>query len=495
VLRAKTKEDNIERDDKIAREEDDNLAREKQSLAREQENLAREKMPARENLAREKMPARENLAREKMPARENKTIQNISTNATPVRAAASSQVLTSAYTLSARHDRSLGIITKSDSSLVAAKPEEHKAEGFKFNNEKKTHALTTWKNLLIETRDYMPFRVRSIRAYEASIKALIRAMRNYKEAKPAGNQCLQWTHDKHAPLQQEYWIPQTYCEPEVYFKNLEKDVQFAYYNRPCSVYEYYELVCNDTPGYDPAHVKGQHNRASFKSAARQPTTSASSTTSSASSTRPVAHNPGFQRSHDPPPEYDEDEALARWKKNPPAPEELELSSPAHGTTKYSEEQKWAADQTQIRRKKALIDQRAAPVPEDDDSTNDTEPDDNVFDEHLLPSDKLKIANLKKEHKLITTRVYSKSYKEARNRDITAAEQDRLKGGTGPLYLAGCKTPWSPGMGQAPQRYDDFQKDRLLMQIERIKKNNAELCQTHYTATKFKKGGPGGQVEL
>jgi hypothetical protein len=46
------------------------------------------------------------------------------------------------------------------------------------------------------------------------------------------------------------------------------------------------------------------------------------------------------------------------------------------------------------------------------------------------------------------------------------------------------------MGQAPQRYDDFQKDRLLMQIERIKKNNAELCQTHYTATKFKKGGPG-----
>jgi hypothetical protein len=49
---------------------------------------------------------------------------------------------------------------------VVAKPEEHKAEGFKFNNEKKAHALTTWKNLLIETRDYMPFRVRSIRAYD-----------------------------------------------------------------------------------------------------------------------------------------------------------------------------------------------------------------------------------------------------------------------------------------------------------------------------------------
>ena len=172
-----------------------------------------------------------------------------------------------------------------------------------------------------------------------------------------------------------------------------------------------------------------------------------------------------------------------------------MKSTTQGTTTYSEEQKWAADQAQIRRKKALIEQRAAPIPEDDDSTNDTEPDDNVFDEHLMPSDKLKIRNLMKEHKLIRSRVYSKTYKEARNRDITAAEQDRLKGGRGPLYLAGCKTPWSPGMGHAPQRYDDFQKDRLLQQIARIKKNNAELCQTHYTATKFTKGGPGGQVEL
>jgi hypothetical protein len=113
----------------------------------------------------------------------------------------------------------------------------------------------------------------------------------------------------------------------------------------------------------------------------------------------------------------------------------------------------------------------------------------------MPSDKLRIAKLMKDHTLIRTGVYSKAYKEARNRAITAAEEDRLKGGNGPIYLAGCKTPWSPGMGQAPQRYDDFQKDRLLQQIARIKKNNAELCQTHYAATKFTKGGPGGQVEL
>jgi hypothetical protein len=51
------------------------------------------------------------------------------------------------------------------------------------------------------------------------------------------------------------------------------------------------------------------------------------------------------------------------------------------------------------------------------------------------------------------------------------------------------------MGQAPQRYDDYQKERIMLRIEKIKEQNAELCQTHYTATKFRKGGPGGQVEF
>ncbi len=119
---------------------------------------------------------------------------------------------------------------------------------------------------------------------------------------------------------------------------------------------------------------------------------------------------------------------------------MESSSATSDTTKLSKKQKWAAEQTQLRRKKAQVDKRAAPVPEDEDSADDTEPDDNVFDEHLLPSDKLRIAKLMEEHKLIRTRVYSKSYKEARDRDITVAEHERLKGGKGPLCLAGCKTP-------------------------------------------------------
>jgi hypothetical protein len=168
---------------------------------------------------------------------------------------------------------------------------------------------------------------------------------------------------------------------------------------------------------------------------------------------------------------------------------------SNDTTKLSDRQKWAADQTQLRRQKALIDERAAPIPEEGDSEDDTETDDNVFDEHLLPFDKLRIKNLKEEHKRIRSRVYSKAYLEAGDRDIKAAEEERLKGGNGPLYLAGCKTPWSSRGEHAPQRYDDFQKGRLIDQIAQIKKTNAELCQTHYTAMKFQKGGPGGQVEL
>jgi hypothetical protein len=107
---------------------------------------------------------------------------------------------------------------------VVAKPDANKTEGFKFNSEKKAYALTTWKNLLMKTKDYLPYRVRTIEAYEISIKRLIGAMRNYRENKPAGELLLQWNHEWYTTLQQEYWIPQTYCLPEVYFKNLEVDV-------------------------------------------------------------------------------------------------------------------------------------------------------------------------------------------------------------------------------------------------------------------------------
>jgi hypothetical protein len=96
-----------------------------------------------------------------------------------------------------------------------------------------------------------------------------------------------------------------------------------------------------------------------------------------------------------------------------------------------------------------------------------------------------------EHKRIRSGNYTRDYQQARDRAINAAEQNRLKGGKDPSYLVGCKTPWSSGMGHAPQRYDDHQKELIMMKIAKIKKHNAELCMTHYVATTFNKGGPGG----
>jgi hypothetical protein len=368
-------------------------------------------------------------------------------------------------------------MTKSESSTADSKPGTlmQSASGqpgtFMMTKELKQLALTSWKNLLVSTGDYAPLQTKAVRTHENSIKLLRRAISHWKENKPAGVQCISWDHDYFRAAQRTYYIPQTYCDPEVYFQNLKKDPSFAYYNRPCSMKVYYELLCADTPGY----TKRQKPPRKY--------------------TAPIAHNPGFRRSNDPTPEYDEEEALTRWRQGRPNNQRNESSSVENDTTKLSDSQKWAAEQTQLRRQKALIDKRSAPIPEDDDTSGDTETDDNVFDEHLLPMDKMRIKTLMENHKRIRSKVYSKAYLEARDRDITAAEKERLEGGNGPLYLSGCKTPWSSGMGHAPQRYDDFQKGRIIDQIAQIKKNNAELCLTHYTANKFNKGGPGGQVQL
>ncbi len=121
-----------------------------------------------------------NLARDIKPARERRVPQDVN--------------VTTAYTQSAHHNRNLGIITKSDSSIKVAKPEPqgppsskqpggNELEGFKMNKEKRDLALTTWKNLLVATKDYRPYKMRSIESYEISIKVLVGAMKHYKEKK------------------------------------------------------------------------------------------------------------------------------------------------------------------------------------------------------------------------------------------------------------------------------------------------------------------------
>ena len=159
-----------------------------------------------------------------------------------------------------------------------------------MTKELKQLALTSWKNLLVSTKDYAPFQAKAVKTHENSIKLLRRAIAHWKETKPPGLQCISWDHDYFRAAQRTYYIPQTYCDPEVYFQNIKKDPSFAYYNRPCSMKVYYELLCADTPGY----AKQQ----------RQPR----------KHTAPIAHNPGFKRSNDPPPEYDEGYTAIKFKK-------------------------------------------------------------------------------------------------------------------------------------------------------------------------------------
>ncbi len=78
----------------------------------------------------------------------------------------------------------------------------------------------------------------------------------------------------------------------------------------------------------------------------------------------------------------------------------------------------------------------------------------------------------------------------KEKNIKAAEADRMAGLPGPSYLAGVKSPWNSDRGQASTHYDYHQVDVIARQIECIKTSNAEMCQLEYTATK---GGPGGQA--
>ncbi len=78
----------------------------------------------------------------------------------------------------------------------------------------------------------------------------------------------------------------------------------------------------------------------------------------------------------------------------------------------------------------------------------------------------------------------------KEKDIKAAEADRMAGLPDPSYLAGVKSPWNSDRGHASTHYDYHQIDVIARQIDSIKSSNATMCQLEYAANK---GGPGGQA--
>jgi hypothetical protein len=323
--------------------------------------------------------------------------------------------------------------------------------------EQKTEALNMWKSLLKETKDYVPHQHRSNEGHDKNIKFLSSAMKSFRESKLRGLRAMEWTHDRFGPLQNAMNIPKIFCKPDVFFEEAKRNQQVVYHKRCCSLYEFYRLLCMDTPGYVTS-IKppvGASNRgAQTDTRAHRP---------------PKAHHGFSQKPSD-----------NTWGDN-----QESSSAPVSYPSGLSIEQIESCEDAERRRNAP---RRNAPIPSDGDTT---EPEDEgyLFADKLLPSDKLKIKRMKKEIFRIKQHTQSQDYLWKRDKAIKAAEAERLAGGIGPHFLAGVKFPWFSDQGHAPGAYDDDQIDELKEQIERIMDENAKLCQLEYTATK---GGPGGQ---
>ena len=161
--------------------------------------------------------------------------------------------------------------------------------------------------------------------------------------------------------------------------------------------------------------------------------------------------------------------------------------PSSNPSKLDEEQIESAEKAEIHRRAG---KRNAPIPETDDETNTDGETNMLFEDKLLPEQRAKISRLLTDIKRIKQRNYSLGYMREKEKDIKAAEADRMAGLSGPSYLAGVKSPWNSDRGHAFTHYDYHQIDVTARQIDSIKSSNAAMCQLEYTATK---GGPGGQA--
>jgi hypothetical protein len=134
-----------------------------------------------------------------------------------------------------------------------------------------------------------------------------------------------------------------------------------------------------------------------------------------------------------------------------------------------------------------------PIPSEGDSS---EQDDDLFDDKLLPAEKLRLKGLETDIKRIKQQNYTPKYLKDKEKAISNAEKDRLCGMAGPDYLNGVSYPWNPGAGQAPMQYDYYKIGRIEKKIAKLRKINTAHVQLEYIANEPKgKGGPGGQEEL
>jgi hypothetical protein len=110
-------------------------------------------------------------------------------------------------------------------------------------------ALELWNNILIKSEEYILYQQRSEDRHIERIRMLKGAMSDYTRFNPAGAKSKGFQHQRFGPIQREYNIPMHYRSPEYFLKEVETNPGALFKWRVCSVWDFYDLLCKDTPGY------------------------------------------------------------------------------------------------------------------------------------------------------------------------------------------------------------------------------------------------------
>ncbi len=119
--------------------------------------------------------------------------------------------------------------------------------------EQKHEALKIWKELLITTNHYQPFIKRTEEEELKAVKVLRSAMNHYRTLKLSGMEKLRTKHPEFQYLQEKYYIPRDFCMPADFFRfrfrEEQLDFNVAYNKRCCSLYDFYNMLSLDSPGF------------------------------------------------------------------------------------------------------------------------------------------------------------------------------------------------------------------------------------------------------
>ncbi len=79
------------------------------------------------------------------------------------------------------------------------------------------------------------------------IKFLKSAMVDFRYLKLKGLAALRTEHDNFRTVQSRYFIPREFCMLEQFFREVQTDRNVLYWKRCCSMVDFYNMCCMDTP--------------------------------------------------------------------------------------------------------------------------------------------------------------------------------------------------------------------------------------------------------